>query len=67
MKIAFIVGDFPALSETFILNQITGLIDLGEDVDIFAFNRGDNSKIHPEVIEYNLLDCLLYTSPSPRD
>ncbi len=60
MKIAFVVGAFPVISETFILNQITGLIDLGEEVDIFAFNRGDNSKVHPEVIEYNLLDKTYY-------
>ncbi len=36
MKIAFIVGGFPSISETFILNQITGLIDRGHDVEIFA-------------------------------
>ncbi|NEQ21419.1 MAG: colanic acid biosynthesis glycosyltransferase WcaL, partial [Microcoleus sp. SIO2G3] len=30
MKIAFIVGRFPLLSEAFILNQITGLIDREE-------------------------------------
>jgi hypothetical protein len=29
MRIAFIVGGFPLISETFILNQITGLIDSG--------------------------------------
>ena len=29
IKIAFIVGKFPSLSETFTLNQITGLIDPG--------------------------------------
>jgi len=27
MRIVFIIGLFPALSETFILNQIAGLID----------------------------------------
>ena len=36
MKIAFIVSGFPVLSETFILNEITGLLDLGYDVQIFA-------------------------------
>jgi hypothetical protein len=38
MKIAFIIQHFPSLSQTFILNQITGLIDLGHKVDIFAFD-----------------------------
>ena len=36
MRIAFVVISFPALSETFILNQIIGLIDRGHQVDIFA-------------------------------
>ena len=29
VKIAFVLGQFPALSETFILNQITSLIERG--------------------------------------
>ncbi len=36
MKIAFFVDQFPSVSETFILNQITGLIDRGHEVDIYA-------------------------------
>ena len=55
MKVAFIVNVFPSLSETFILNQITGLIDLGHDVDIFAQRRGSDGKIHPDVSNYNLM------------
>ena len=36
MKIAFIVGSFPQLSESFIVQQIVGLINNGHDVCIFA-------------------------------
>ncbi|MBW4614358.1 MAG: glycosyltransferase [Desmonostoc vinosum HA7617-LM4] len=54
MKIAFIVNQFPTLSETFILNQITGLIDRGYEVDIYADRSGDMSKIHPAVEKYHL-------------
>ena len=54
MKIAFIVGEFPVLSETFILNQITGLIDRGHSVDIYADAAGDWSKLHGDVIDYDL-------------
>ena len=36
MRIAFVVNSFPALSETFILDQIAGLIDLGHDVHILS-------------------------------
>ena len=30
MKIAVVSGVFPTLSETFVLNQVTGLLDLGQ-------------------------------------
>ena len=59
-KVAFLVSVFPCLSETFILNQITGLMDLGYSVDIFASVRGEFSIIHPEVLEYNLLSRTKY-------
>ena len=36
MKIAFIVNEFPSLSETFVLNQIVGLVEAGHDVHIYA-------------------------------
>jgi colanic acid/amylovoran biosynthesis glycosyltransferase len=55
MKIAFIVNSFPTLAETFILNQITGLIDLGHQVDIFCHTPSRDEKIHPDVEKYNLL------------
>lgn len=54
MKIVFVVGVFPSLSETFILNQITGLIDLGHEVEIFAQEGSFSGKIHPDVFTYNL-------------
>ena len=60
MKVAFILGQFPALSETFILNQITGLIDRGYDLDIYAIQPGDVTKIHPDVEEYKLLEKTYY-------
>jgi colanic acid/amylovoran biosynthesis glycosyltransferase len=65
MKIAFIVGAFPALSETFILNQITGLIDLGHEVDIYSTTGPNQGKIHPDVTKYNLLDCTYYFENMP--
>lgn len=60
MKIAFIVGLFPTLSETFILNQITGLIDRGHEVDIYANQLGDTAKLHSDVEKYHLLDRTYY-------
>lgn len=60
MKVAFIVEEFPVLSETFILNQITGLLDRGHDVDIYAQYPSRTSKVHPDVGKYNLLDRTYY-------
>ncbi len=55
MKIAIVVGAFPTISETFILDHITGLIDLGHNVEIFALDKQDVGKVHPEVEKYGLL------------
>lgn len=67
MKIAFIVTTFPTLSETFILNQIVGLLDLGHEVDVYASHKGNSTKVHPDIIEYSLLDKTFCTEiPSNR-
>jgi colanic acid/amylovoran biosynthesis glycosyltransferase len=60
MKIAFFVDLFPRLSETFILNQITGLIDRGHEVDIYAHGSGNEPKIHKDVERYDLLKRTFY-------
>ena len=67
MRIAFFVDAFPALSETFILNQITGLIDRGHDVGIYASRRSDASKVHPDVVKYHLLERTHYRPSMPRN
>jgi len=60
MKIAFIVTDFPKLSETFILNQITGLLELGHEVEIFAFYNPKEKKVHDDVEKYRLMERVHY-------
>ena len=55
MRIAYFLYEFPLLSETFILNQITGMIDRGHDVDIYANHRSKLDKHHPQIASYNLL------------
>jgi len=67
MNIAFIVDLFPALSETFILNQITGLIDRGHEVDIYAWYPGNTTKIHPEVLKYRLQERTYYDVSVPHN
>jgi colanic acid/amylovoran biosynthesis glycosyltransferase len=55
MKVALILSYFPALSETFILNQVTGLLDMGHEVEIFSSQNPNEKKIHPDVEDYRLL------------
>jgi colanic acid/amylovoran biosynthesis glycosyltransferase len=55
MRIAFVVGEFPALTQTFILNQITGLLDRKHEVDILATCPPPSPLMHPEVTRYGLL------------
>lgn len=66
MKIAFLVNQFPSLSQTFILNQITGLIDRGHAVDIYANEPGDTTALHPDVESYGLLERTQYAVEVPR-
>ena len=60
MKIASIVNRFPCRSETFIANQITGLIDRGLDVQVYA-NRQEGVPGTPTSLkEYDLDNRTFY-------
>lgn len=69
MRIAVVVGEFPILSETFILNQITGLIDRGHEVDIYSLYGPpvDTSRVHPNVEKYRLLNRTHYVPRIPEN
>jgi colanic acid/amylovoran biosynthesis glycosyltransferase len=54
LRIAFFVHEFPAISETFVLNQITGLLDRGHDVTIFAVCPRPEALVHEDVERYGL-------------
>lgn len=56
LRIAFFVGSFPLISETFIMNQITGLIDRGHTVDIYATRFVKDERFHEDVYKYKLID-----------
>jgi colanic acid/amylovoran biosynthesis glycosyltransferase len=61
MRIAVILHTFPKVSETFILRQITGLLGLGHEVDIYAETGPDTSEpVQEEVAEYGLLARTTY-------
>lgn len=54
MRIAFIVDVFPELSQTFILRQVTGLLDLGHEVDIYSNGEPGPGPVHESVERYDL-------------
>lgn len=60
LRIAIFVHEFPALSETFVLNQVTGLLDLGHEVTIFAIGPRRDPLVHPDVLSYGLHERLHY-------
>jgi colanic acid/amylovoran biosynthesis glycosyltransferase len=61
-RIAIVTGWFPTVSETFVINHATGLIDLGLDVDLFAFKQTDEA-IHPQLKDYRLFERVTYLPP----
>ena len=62
MRIAFIVDAFPKLSESFVVKQITGLLDMGHDVYVFANVDPHDSEISAEVLEYSLVGRTTYVN-----
>ena len=60
LRIAFFVHEFPALSETFVLNQITGLMDLGHEITIFAVRGRQDPFVQPDVVHYGLKERTRY-------
>jgi len=65
MNITYIVGSFPKLSETFVLSQITDLIDRGHEVEIISVSRPNEKTVHEDVLKYSLLEKTQYITQSP--
>lgn len=67
MRVAIFVDSFPLVSETFILRQITGLIDLGHEVSIFADSRPpEEMPMQAEFLRYGLKDRTTYVDMPPE-
>ena len=67
MKVAFVVSQFPTLSESFVVQQIIDLLECGHDVRIFAEKRSDQLVIQKEIEEYGLLAKTVYiVKPSKK-
>lgn len=66
LRIAVVVGSFPTVTETFIVNQIKSLLDKGHDVTILAYRKGNPRAIHQVIKDYNLLDKVQYQEEIPE-
>jgi colanic acid/amylovoran biosynthesis glycosyltransferase len=67
LRIAMFLGRFPVVSETFIVRQITGLIDLGHEVDIYADTRAEPGEpMQPEIANYRLLERTTFMELPPE-
>jgi colanic acid/amylovoran biosynthesis glycosyltransferase len=66
MRIAVFTQGFPVVSETFILHQLTGLLDRGHEIDIYAETPGDGDVVHHPVARYRLVDRTCYRPPLSR-
>jgi colanic acid/amylovoran biosynthesis glycosyltransferase len=66
-KVAFIVPEFPAVSLTFITNQIADLSDRGIDVHVFALRKGNEAHVSERYFSYNMAAKISYlTAPENK-
>jgi colanic acid/amylovoran biosynthesis glycosyltransferase len=63
LEIAFVLGQFPKNSETFIQNQIKALIQEDHQVDIYAARRVEEEKTNEIVESYSLDENTVYFEP----
>lgn len=67
MRIAYFQGEFPRISEAYLLDQIIALRRAGHQVDIIATLRSDQTKIHPDIQKYDLESSARYLNfPNER-
>ena len=66
LRVAFLLPTFPEVSNTFILDQITGLIDRGHSVDLFARGTRSLDGAYADVARYDLGSRLRHL-PVPRN
>jgi colanic acid/amylovoran biosynthesis glycosyltransferase len=65
VRIAFLVDGFPAISETFILDQVTWLAERGCSVDIYARHLNEGRVAHLDVVSHSMMDRTFRLSPPP--
>jgi len=66
MRIAYFLSAFPSTSETFVLNQIAGVMKAGHEVDIHAYHIAGFAH-HPALETPGLLDLVHYHPRLPAN
>jgi len=66
MNILYLLNRFPTISEVFILNEITGLLELGHDVWVVSLYKPEQEITHDEVAAYNLIHRTTYLGHYPH-
>lgn len=60
LRIAFITHAFPRLHNTFILTEITELIRMGHDVDIYSLQKTREKILNKDIVRFNLLERTVF-------
>ena len=67
LRVAFVVGPFPLVSETFIVDQIAALLERGVDVDVLAFTEGDETNVSSKYFAHEMSSRVTYLEyPLPK-
>lgn len=66
-RVVVIESGFPVVSETFVLDQITGLIDRGLNVENWALKRMAPATTHQKVVDYHLQERTTYLELPSRE
>jgi colanic acid/amylovoran biosynthesis glycosyltransferase len=66
VRVAVLTGLFPVLWETPFLNQITGLVERGHQVDIYADQAQPDVPAHPDIPRLQLLQRTFYPARLPH-
>lgn len=56
LKVAFFVGEFPVLSETFVIRQVAGFISAGHEVTVIAGKWGDRACAHEVYVQNRIAE-----------
>lgn len=68
LNIAYSISFFPALTETYLLNQLASLFDDGHDVSIFSTGTPPEEYVHHAIIaQYNMFSRVVYRPHIPKN